>query len=160
MKESWKISATSAAVSCAATVGVMRALPHRLPSKGNETSKSIEVDRSKTFSSNFTVQALSHKVTREDLGRSTWTLLHTIAAAFPDTPTRQQRKDAKIFVESLARIYPCAECSKHFQIIVKDNPVEAETGEKLSQYMCRLHNVVNRGIKKPIFNCDKVEARW
>mmetsp|Transcript_39305 Transcript_39305/g.54606 ORF Transcript_39305/g.54606 Transcript_39305/m.54606 type:complete len:145 (-) Transcript_39305:9-443(-) len=119
MKESWKISATSAAVSCAATVGVMRALPHRLPSKGNETSKSIEVDRSKTFSSNFTVQ-----------------------------------------VESLARIYPCAECSKHFQIIVKDNPVEAETGEKLSQYMCRLHNVVNRGIKKPIFNCDKVEARW
>ncbi|KAF3340408.1 FAD-linked sulfhydryl oxidase ERV1 [Carex littledalei] len=34
-------------------------------------------------------------LTKEELGRATWTLLHTIAAQYPDQPTRQQRRDAK-----------------------------------------------------------------
>ena len=39
-------------------------------------------------------------VTREELGRATWTLLHTLAAQFPENPTRQQRKDATQLVGS------------------------------------------------------------
>ena len=31
---------------------------------------------------------------KEVVGRATWTLLHTIAAQYPDNPTRQQRRDA------------------------------------------------------------------
>ncbi|KAL7249252.1 hypothetical protein ACSBR1_011412 [Camellia fascicularis] len=34
-------------------------------------------------------------VTKEELGRATWTFLHTLAAQYPDNPTRQQRKDVK-----------------------------------------------------------------
>ncbi|KAK1359007.1 Sulfhydryl oxidase [Heracleum sosnowskyi] len=34
-------------------------------------------------------------VSKEDLGRATWTFLHTLAAQFPDKPTRQQKKDVK-----------------------------------------------------------------
>ncbi len=37
-------------------------------------------------------------VTREELGRATWTLLHTLAAQFPEQPSRQQRKDANQLV--------------------------------------------------------------
>ncbi|GAU30402.1 hypothetical protein TSUD_364480 [Trifolium subterraneum] len=37
----------------------------------------------------------SSPVTKEDLGRSTWTFLHTLAAQYPDNPTRQQKKDVK-----------------------------------------------------------------
>lgn len=33
-------------------------------------------------------------VSREDVGRATWTFLHTLAAQYPERPTRQQRRDA------------------------------------------------------------------
>ena len=42
--------------------------------------------------------AAGGSVSREELGRATWTLLHTLAAQYPERPTRQQRKDAKQLV--------------------------------------------------------------
>ena len=56
---------------------------------------------------------------REELGRSTWTLLHVLAAQFPERPSRQQRKDAQQLIDCLTRIYPCSECAQHFREIVK-----------------------------------------
>lgn len=32
--------------------------------------------------------------------------------------------------------------------------------ESLEQWTCRVHNVVNRSIGKPSFNCDLVRGRW
>jgi FAD-linked sulfhydryl oxidase len=58
-------------------------------------------------------------VSKEDLGRATWTFLHTLAAQFPEHPTRQQQRDARVLIESMTRIYPCADCAQHFQAIVK-----------------------------------------
>ncbi|CAI5535807.1 unnamed protein product [Closterium sp. Naga37s-1] len=82
--------------------------------------------------------------TKEELGRATWTFLHTLAAQFPEKPNKQQQKDAKEFVTLLARVYPCKICSYHFQKIVKANPPQAGSRGELEQYMCRLHNIVNR----------------
>ncbi|RZB65994.1 FAD-linked sulfhydryl oxidase ERV1 isoform B [Glycine soja] len=39
-------------------------------------------------------------VTKEELGRATWTFLHILAAQYPDNPTRQQKKDVKELVSS------------------------------------------------------------
>ena len=84
-------------------------------------------------------------VTREDLGRSTWLLLHTLAAQYPERPSKQQRKDVAALVsalftltaqgqalhifrllkwhapqvDTLTRIYPCGECAQHFQEVVR-----------------------------------------
>lgn len=44
-------------------------------------------------------------VTREELGRATWTLLHATAAQFPERPTRRQQRDARQMV-SLAATAP------------------------------------------------------
>ncbi len=51
---------------------------------------------------------------KADVGRATWTLLHTLGAQFPDRPSRQQRKDARMLVDCLTRIYPCGDCARHF----------------------------------------------
>eukprot|EP00878_Enallax_costatus_P017384 GHUV01018258.1.p1 GENE.GHUV01018258.1~~GHUV01018258.1.p1 ORF type:complete len:161 (+),score=65.21 GHUV01018258.1:507-989(+) len=59
------------------------------------------------------------QVTREELGRSTWVFLHTLAAQFPEHPSRQQQKDARQLIDSLTRIYPCGDCAQHFQELVK-----------------------------------------
>ncbi|GJP49412.1 hypothetical protein CLOM_g8622 [Closterium sp. NIES-68] len=98
--------------------------------------------------------------TKEELGRATWTFLHTLAAQFPEKPSKQQQKDAKEFVTLLARVYPCKICSYHFQKIVKANPPQAGSRGELEQYMCRLHNIVNRSLKKPEFPCKRVSSRW
>lgn len=56
---------------------------------------------------------------KAELGRATWTLLHMLAAQFPDKPTRQQQRDAKELIMCLTRIYPCSDCASHFKEIVK-----------------------------------------
>eukprot|EP00243_Klebsormidium_subtile_P002688 TRINITY_DN15463_c0_g1_i1.p1 TRINITY_DN15463_c0_g1~~TRINITY_DN15463_c0_g1_i1.p1 ORF type:complete len:199 (-),score=30.03 TRINITY_DN15463_c0_g1_i1:226-822(-) len=56
---------------------------------------------------------------REELGRSTWTLLHMLAAQFPEQPTKQQQKDVKTLMELMTRIYPCKMCADHFKEVLK-----------------------------------------
>ncbi|KAF7055033.1 hypothetical protein CFC21_062610 [Triticum aestivum] len=99
-------------------------------------------------------------LTKEEVGRATWMLLHTIAAQFPDEPTRQQKRDAKELMALLSRIYPCKECAEHFKEVLKANPVQAGSQAEFSQWLCYVHNVVNRSLGKTIFPCQRVNARW
>ncbi|XP_057465416.1 FAD-linked sulfhydryl oxidase ERV1 isoform X2 [Actinidia eriantha] len=115
-------------------------------------------------------------VTKEALGRATWTFLHTLAAQYPDRPTRQQRKDVKELMEILSRMYPCKECADHFKEVLRSNPVQAGSQAEFSQWLCHVHNVVNRrlvplgpnkhqhqlvtNLGKLVFSCERVDARW
>ncbi|XP_057718200.1 FAD-linked sulfhydryl oxidase ERV1 [Arachis stenosperma] len=99
-------------------------------------------------------------VSKEDLGRATWTFLHTLAAQYPDNPTRQQKKDVKDLVQILTRLYPCKECADHFKEVIRANPVQAGSHAEFSQWLCHVHNVVNRSLGKPVFPCERVDARW
>lgn len=103
---------------------------------------------------------MSGSVSREDLGRSTWLFLHTLAAQYPDEPTRQQEKDVRALVDLLTRIYPCGECARHFSEVVRRYPPDTSSGMALQQWMCGVHNVVNASLGKPPFNCANVDARW
>ncbi|KAK4437996.1 FAD-linked sulfhydryl oxidase ERV1 [Sesamum alatum] len=102
----------------------------------------------------------SGPTTKEDLGRATWTFLHTLAAQYPDKPTRQQRKDVKELMAILSRMYPCKECADHFKEVIRANPVQAGSHHDFSQWLCHVHNVVNRSLGKPVFPCERVDARW
>eukprot|EP00850_Spirogloea_muscicola_P000037 SM000001S04439 [mRNA] locus=s1:258607:260410:+ [translate_table: standard] len=99
-------------------------------------------------------------VTREELGVSTWTLLHTLAAQFPDRPTKQQQRDVKDLMGLMTRIYPCKQCADHFKEVLKSSPPQTGSGVELAQWMCRVHNIVNRSLDKPQFPCRQVDARW
>ncbi|KAJ6345743.1 hypothetical protein OIU78_008408 [Salix suchowensis] len=99
-------------------------------------------------------------LTKEELGRATWTFLHTLAAQYPEHPTRQQKKDVKELMAILSRMYPCQECGDHFKEVIKVNPVQAGSHAEFSQWMCHVHNVVNRSLGKLVFPCERVDARW
>eukprot|EP00882_Tetradesmus_deserticola_P004258 GHRQ01004498.1.p2 GENE.GHRQ01004498.1~~GHRQ01004498.1.p2 ORF type:complete len:156 (+),score=80.00 GHRQ01004498.1:27-470(+) len=117
-------------------------------------------DGSSSSSSSKQQQHGSQLTSKEDLGRATWTLLHTLAAQLPEHPTRQQQRDARQLVDSLTRIYPCADCAKHFQELVRRDPPVVSSGPDFAVWLCRTHNAVNRRLGKPAFNCDLVAARW
>ncbi|CAO2842083.1 unnamed protein product [Amaranthus hypochondriacus] len=113
-------------------------------------------------SSDLTTQQgkVSSPVTKEELGRATWTFLHTLAAQYPEHPTRQQKKDVKELMAILSRMYPCKECADHFKEVLRSNPVQAGSQTEFSQWLCHVHNVVNRSLGKPVFLCERVDARW
>lgn len=52
---------------------------------------------------------------KDALGKSTWGLLHTVAAQYPDEPSPQQQTDVKGFFNILSRLYPCEHCAKDFR---------------------------------------------
>ncbi|CAI9104297.1 OLC1v1002938C1 [Oldenlandia corymbosa var. corymbosa] len=102
----------------------------------------------------------SGPVTKEELGRATWTFLHTLAAQYPEKPTRQQKKDVKELMAILSRMYPCQECADHFKEVLRANPVQAGSQSEFAQWLCHTHNVVNRSLGKLVFPCERVDARW
>lgn len=137
-------------------------VPQTAAAVGSQTSSSSSqryLDVTGVSSPGFSHRSNQH-VTKEELGRATWVLLHTLAAQFPEHPTRQQQKDARQFIDSLTRMYPCGDCAAHFQELVRRDPPIVSSGAEFSLWMCRTHNAVNRRLGKPTFNCDLVGARW
>ena len=52
---------------------------------------------------------------RDELGRSTWGLLHTMAAYYPEKPNENQEKLMQNFIDGLAEFFPCEDCASDFQ---------------------------------------------
>ncbi|KAE8692678.1 FAD-linked sulfhydryl oxidase ERV1 [Hibiscus syriacus] len=116
------------------------------PTKKNpliSLSSSVNADSS-TTATNLLVKKPAAPITKEELGRATWTFLHTLAAQ----------------MSILSRMYPCKECADHFKEVLRANPVMAGSHDEFSQWLCHVHNVVNRSLRKPIFRCERVDARW
>ncbi|KAM0245585.1 hypothetical protein ACHAQJ_010511 [Trichoderma viride] len=96
----------------------------------------------------------------ETLGRSTWTLLHSIAASYPETPSRTQQSDLLSFVGLFSKLYPCWVCAEDFQgYMVRQKP-QVSNRDDFSQWLCRAHNDVNRKLGKPEFDCSRWDERW
>jgi FAD-linked sulfhydryl oxidase len=51
------------------------------------------------------------------LGRHTWTLLHTMAAYYPEKPEKKQQESMKTFFESFSEHYPCWFCKVNCLIL-------------------------------------------
>ena len=66
----------------------------------------------------------------------------------------------RLQVDVLTRMYPCAECAKHFKQLVQDSPPAVGSRRGLQLWMCEAHNTVNRRLGKPTFNCALVDSRW
>lgn len=97
---------------------------------------------------------------REELGRNTWTFLHTMAAHYPDHPTSKQQEEMSTFIRIFSHLYPCAMCSAHFRAEMQNDPPTVQNRSVLSQWFCRMHNQVNELLGKPLFNCNLVDERW
>ncbi|CZR57621.1 related to erv1 protein, mitochondrial precursor [Phialocephala subalpina] len=96
----------------------------------------------------------------ETLGRSSWTLLHSITATYPTQPTPAQQQDVKQFLGLFGKIYPCWTCAEDFQVWMKENRVRTESREEFGRWMCEAHNGVNRKLGKREFDCNRWEERW
>lgn len=97
-----------------------------------------------------------------ELGRSSWTLLHCMAAWYPDQPTTQQKSRITNFFGALADFYPCPWCADDFQQNLEKTPVKADSRDDLCLWLCDQHNRVNKKLGKPLFDCNMkdLDERW
>lgn len=96
----------------------------------------------------------------EVLGRSTWTLLHSIAATYPETPSRTQQSDLLSFVGLFSKLYPCWVCAEDFQGYIAQNVPRVANRDEFGQWLCDAHNDVNKKLGKSQFDCSRWEERW
>ncbi|EJT75301.1 FAD-linked sulfhydryl oxidase ALR [Gaeumannomyces tritici R3-111a-1] len=96
----------------------------------------------------------------EQLGRSTWTLLHSIAATYPERPSRAEQADLVGFMGLFSKLYPCWVCADDFQAYMRREPVQARSRGDFGQWLCDAHNDVNKKLGKPVFDCRLWEQRW
>lgn len=96
----------------------------------------------------------------EQLGRATWTFLHTTAAYYPDKPTPTQRANMLMLLRSLPILYPCGWCAEDFGEDIAANPPNVSSRSALSLWLCERHNAVNTKLGKEKFDCTKVDERW
>ncbi|KAJ7863458.1 ERV/ALR sulfhydryl oxidase domain-containing protein [Mycena olivaceomarginata] len=77
---------------------------------------------------------------KDQLGRATWTFLHTAAAYYPTQPTPAQRTQMLALIHALPALYPCNHCAEDFGASVAQSPPDR-------------HNEV-------AFDCAKTDERW
>jgi len=96
----------------------------------------------------------------EQLGRATWSFLHTTAAYYPEQPSPRQRANMLGLIRALPVLYPCTHCASHLEQNMKDHPPDVSGRVPLSRWFCERHNDVNERLGKEKFDCAKTDERW
>jgi len=81
---------------------------------------------------------------REALGRASWTFLHSMASAYPPSPSPAVQTEMCSFLKSFANFYPCSDCAQEMQQDLQKHPPSTSSRTALSQWMCKYHNKVNK----------------
>ncbi|XP_010213564.1 PREDICTED: FAD-linked sulfhydryl oxidase ALR-like [Tinamus guttatus] len=105
-------------------------------------------------------QAAECPLNTEELGRKTWAFLHTMAAYYPEQPSLSQQQDMAQFFNLLSKFYPCATCAANLRSNLSTKKPDTSSRQNLCQWLCELHNQVNKMLGKHPFKCSQVDERW
>jgi len=99
-------------------------------------------------------------LTREELGRASWALLHTMASTYPVKPSVDQQTAMTQFIHSLSILFPCQDCANHFRARISSHPPNVNSRSDLAQWFCEAHNAVNLRQGKSMFDCSTILSYW
>ena len=100
------------------------------------------------------------KLTKPEIGRRTWALLHSIANTFPEKPNEYDKNMMTKFLYGLARSYPCKVCGGHLIKMLDKKGIKMDSRDDFGNYICNIHNIVNKVLNKSQFNCNKSYEVW
>lgn len=128
----------------------------------NDTSIGNSPSEDSTTTLNTTLDEVACPLDKEDLGRASWSIIHTVAAHTSENPTDTEQKHMKQFIESFAALYPCHICAPEFQEYVRLHPPDTHSRTTYVLWCCRLHNHINEYLGKDTMECDLklLDERW
>ncbi|CAG5113419.1 Oidioi.mRNA.OKI2018_I69.chr2.g7530.t1.cds [Oikopleura dioica] len=96
------------------------------------------------------------------IGNAGWTILHTMAAYYPDKPSPEKKAAVLNFYDSFSKLYPCSHCAEDLRQDLKEFKVRNESRASLSIWTCEMHNRVNEKLGKETYKCDLdwLDQRW
>ena len=100
------------------------------------------------------------KLTKSEIGRRSWALLHSMANTFPENPNEEDKNMMKKFLYGLARSYPCKVCGGHLIKMLDKKGIKMNNRNEFVNYVCNTHNIVNKVLNKTEFDCDKAFEVW
>ncbi|KRX22651.1 FAD-linked sulfhydryl oxidase ALR [Trichinella nelsoni] len=122
-------------------------------SSSNNSSNNGNVNDKMTNSAHSSIDSDSHQrkncpLDKEELGRSTWGVLHSIAAYLPELLNSETQQDMRNLMRLFSLYYPCEYCAKDMREELAKNPPDVLSRRSFSQWLCRLHNSVNQKLVK------------
>ena len=78
-----------------------------------------------------------------------------MTASYPNDPTGGDKKQITNFMHGLTNLFPCRIRGDHLLKMLKKEGVKVNSREELVNYICKIHNIVNKVLNKPIFDCKK-----
>lgn len=99
---------------------------------------------------------MANETLKAQLGNSAWHLLHTVLARFPEEPSASEKSTLKQFVHLFAQVYPCGDCARHFQKLLKKYPPQVGSRKTAAVWGCHIHNKVNERLNKDEYDCTKI----
>ncbi|CAK7275491.1 hypothetical protein SEPCBS119000_006717 [Sporothrix epigloea] len=99
---------------------------------------------------------LENATAKQELGRASWKLMHTMMARFPETPSADDSLALQTYIQLFARLYPCGDCASHFQLLLQEYPPQTSSRNAAAGWACFVHNEVNKRLKKELFDCTKI----
>jgi len=93
-------------------------------------------------------------ITKNDWGPSIWMMIHFFAANI----NKEKLSYYNEFIKTLTYVIPCEECRKHLRQNLKIIPLNINnntSNTSLFEWSCKIHNLVNSQLKKPVYNFCK-----
>jgi len=89
-----------------------------------------------------------------------WNLMHQLPFAIKKWDSATAMKLKLFYKVWVTKTMQCSYCRGHYQIWIKEHPVEVNNRGSLNQWLFRLHNDVNKRSDKPQFEWSKYTQRW
>lgn len=99
---------------------------------------------------------MANETLKAQLGNSAWRLFHTILARYPDQPSKQEQSTLNQYIQLFAQVYPCGDCARHFQQLLKKYPPQTKSRKTAALWGCHVHNKVNERLGKDEYDCTTI----
>ena len=75
-----------------------------------------------------------------------WKFMHFVSLGYPETPSREDKRQYKEFYESLQHILPCGACAQNYTLSLQRTPIDnsLDSRDTLIKWVIDIHNRVNQ----------------
>ncbi|KAK6464324.1 ERV/ALR sulfhydryl oxidase domain-containing protein [Scheffersomyces coipomensis] len=121
-----------------------------------KTEKKEQISLSNEITETPFMPKMANETLKAQLGNAAWKLFHTILARYPDDPTKQERTTLSQYIQLFGQVYPCGDCARHFQKLLKKYPPQTKSRKTAALWGCDIHNKVNEKLGKDIYDCTTI----